>query len=157
MSDRLWSEIEAFLAVEGVELDDLDLRGGGRGRILKVIVDAEGGLGLDRIADLARGLSRMLDEDDLITGPYSLEVTSPGLERPLRRPSQYRKSVGREVVVKTGAEVAGETSHRGVLDGVGEADVTLRVGDEARLIPFDAISGARTVFLWERTPKPGRK
>jgi ribosome maturation factor RimP len=69
MDRALWSEIEEFLAAEGVDLDDLDLKGGGRARILRVTVDAEGDLGVDRIADLARGLSRLLDERDSVSGP----------------------------------------------------------------------------------------
>ena len=63
MSERLWNDVEAFLAAESVELDDLDLKGGGKARILKVTVDAEGDLGLGRITDLARGLSHLLDEN----------------------------------------------------------------------------------------------
>lgn len=155
--DRLWEEIEVFLGAEGVELDDLDLRGRGRGRILRVVVDAPGGIGVDRIAELSRGLSRLLDEGDPIEGSFTLEVTSPGLERDLRRPAHFVKSVGREVVVKTGRPLEGDHSHRGVLDAVDEAGVSLRVGETTRTIPFDDMTGARTVFRLERKPKPGHK
>lgn len=155
--DRLWADIEAFLSAERVELDDLDLRGRGRGRILRVVVDAPGGIGVDRIADLSRGLSRLLDERDVLEGPFTLEVTSPGLERELRRPEHFRKSVGREVIVKTGDPVEGDHSHRGILDAVGEDGVSVRVGEQIRLIPFDDVTGARTVFRLEPKPKPGHK
>ncbi|MCB2225008.1 MAG: ribosome maturation factor RimP [Actinobacteria bacterium] len=157
MDEALQSAVTAYLAAEDVDLDDLQVQGGGRARVLKVVVDADGGLGVDRIADLSRGLSRLLDERDVLDGPYTLEVSSPGLERKLTRPSHYRKSVGREVVVTTGPAVDGEHSHRGLLEAVAAGGVTLRVGDGAREIPFDQITRAQTVFRWEAKPKPGRK
>ncbi len=157
MNERLWNDVEAFLAAESVELDDLDLKGGGKARILKVTVDAEGDLGVGRIADLARGISRLLDEKELVNGPYMLEVTSPGLERKLKRLAHYEKSVGREVVVNTRVPVAGETSHRGILEAAADDGLTMRVGEKTQMIPMGDVSGARTVFQWEAQAKPGRK
>jgi ribosome maturation factor RimP len=157
MNERLWNDVEAFLAAESVELDDLDLKGGGKARILKVTVDAEGDLGVGRIADLARGISRLLDEKELVNGPYTLEVTSPGLERKLKRLAHYEKSVGREVVVNTRVPVAGETSHRGILEAAADDGLTMRVGEKTQMIPMGDVSGARTVFQWEAQAKPGRK
>jgi len=157
MNERLWNDVEAFLAAESVELDDLDLKGGGKARILKVTVDAEGDLGVGRIADLARGISRLLDEKELVNGPYTLEVTSPGLERKLKRLAHYEKSVGREVVVDTRVPVAGETSHRGILEAAADDGLAIRVGEKTQMIPMGDVSGARTVFQWEAQAKPGRK
>ena len=157
MNERLWNDVEAFLAAESVELDDLDLKGGGKARILKVTVDAEGDLGVGRIADLARGISRLLDEKELVNGPYMLEVTSPGLERKLKRLAHYEKSVGREVVVNTRVPVAGETSHRGILEAAADDGLAIRVGEKTQMIPMGDVSGARTVFQWEAQAKPGHK
>ncbi|MBU1226465.1 MAG: ribosome maturation factor RimP [Actinobacteria bacterium] len=157
MNEALRNVVETYLAAEEVELDDLTLGGGGTGRVLKVVVDAEGGLGLDRIADLSRGLARLLDEDETITGSYTLEVTSPGLERKLTRPAHYRKSVGREVVIATREPVAGHNSHRGLLESVADGGVIVRVDGEARQIAFDEVTRAQTVFRWEAKAKPGRK
>ena len=157
MNERLWDDIEAFLAAESVELDDLDLKGGGKARILKVTVDTEGDLGVGRIADLARGISRLLDEKELVNGPYTLEVTSPGLERKLKRLAHYEKSVGREIVVNTKIPIAGETSHRGILEAAAGDGLSVRVGNETQIIPMGDVSGARTVFNLEAQAKPGRK
>jgi ribosome maturation factor RimP len=154
---RLWDLLEPWLEAEGVELDDLELAGAGAGRLVRVTVDSPGGIDLDRIADLSRGLSRILEDTDLIGASYTLEVSSPGLERPLRRPSQFRKAVGREVIVKTRAEVAGSRSHRGILSSVGEGDVLVTVDGTDRPIPFDHVTEARTVFSWEKAPKPGKR
>ena len=154
---RLWTTVEPYLEAEGVELDDLDVRGRGRGRIVRVTVDSDEGVGVDRIAELSRGLSRLFDDLDPLEGAYTLEVSSPGLERELRRPSHYRKAVGREVSITTREPVEGSTTHAGILDGATEADVAVRVDDAVRTIPLGSIARARTVFRMERAPKPGRK
>jgi ribosome maturation factor RimP len=149
----LWDTIEAYLANEGVELDDLRWSG----RVLKVTVDAAGGVDVDRIAELARGLSRLVDDDPSLVDSYTLEVSSPGLERPLRRPEHYAKSLGREVAITTGEAVAGETHHRGVLEAFDGSTVALRVGDGDRAIPIEIVESARTLFSWEPATKPGKK
>ena len=153
---RLWELFEEYLVAEGVELDDLELAGQGRGKVLRVVVDAEGGVGVDRIADLSRGLSRLLDEKDPVPGSYRLEVSSPGLERKLRRPAHYRKSVGREVKVKTAEPLDGERLHRGVLDEVGDDGFVLQLNNGVRRIGFAQVSSAQTIFTWERGAKPGK-
>ncbi|HSM02705.1 MAG TPA: ribosome maturation factor RimP [Acidimicrobiia bacterium] len=154
---RLWEVLEPFLVAEGVELDDVELLGRGAGRILRVTVDAEGGIGVDRIADLARGMSRLLDDQAPIDGPYTLEVSSPGLERALRRPSHYAKAVGREVVVKTRDPIEGAQSHRGILSEVAGSSVAVLVDGHDRRIPLAEVTQARTVFRWEKRPKPGKR
>ncbi len=154
---RLWELFEAYLGAEGVELDDLVVLGPGKGRLVRVTVDAPGGIGVDRIAELARDLSRLLDEADPLPGSYNLEVSSPGLERKLRRPAHYAKAVGREVKVKTFAPVDGERVHVGVLDEVGDDGFVVQLNDGARRIGFGEVASAQTVFTWEAAPKPGRR
>jgi ribosome maturation factor RimP len=149
---HLWEVIEPYLAAEKLELDDLELVGRGRALTLRVVIDAEGGLDLDRIAEVARGLSRLLDPIPDLDGPYQLEVTSPGLERRLSRPSHYAKSLGREIVAKTNAGTL-----RGVLIEAGEEGFTVKgEGDQIDPIQYDQVLSARTVFRWERAPKPGQ-
>ena len=109
----IWSVVEPYLAAERLELDDVELHGRGPGTLLRVVVDGDG-VDVDRLADVSRGLSRLLDNETDMSDSYRLEVTSPGLERSLRRPSHYAKSVGREVVVKVGEDDRKATI-RGVL------------------------------------------
>ena len=154
---RLWPLFEPYLAAEGVELDDLDVRGGGRGRMVRVLVDAPGGLGVDRIAELSRGMSRLLDDEDPVNGSYTLEVSSPGLERPLRRPRHFEKAVGREVDLTTSSQIEGATHHRGTLTAATENGVTIEIEGVSREIPHEEITKAKTVFRWEKAPKPGGK
>ncbi len=148
--DRLWDTIEPFLDEEQVELDDLELSG----RTLRVVVDSEDGIDLDHIAEVSRAVSRLLDDsEDLVPDSYNLEVTSPGLERSLRRPRHFEKAVGRAVRIKT---TGGETV-RGLLTEVGgEGFVVAGDPDEVR-IAYSEVAKARTVFVFPSKSKPGKK
>jgi ribosome maturation factor RimP len=145
--------VEQYLSAERLELDDLELSGRGRGRILRVTVDGDD-VGVDRLAEVSRGLSRMLDDEPALQDPYRLEVSSPGLERKLRRPSQYRKSIGREVVIKSaGAEH--KATHRGLLVDCDEKGFTVETEQGPVSIQYEDVISAKTVFRWEKAPKPG--
>lgn len=156
-TERLWGLIAPWLEAEGVELDDLEVRGRGAGRVLRVVVDSAEGIDVDRIADVSRGVSRLLDEDDSFDGSYTLEVSSPGLERALRRPAHYRKVVGREITLKTDAPIDGAQNHRGTLSEVTDDGIVVEVDGKDRTIPFASVTQARTVFRWEKAPKPGKR
>jgi ribosome maturation factor RimP len=128
-----------------------DIQVGGRPgqAVVRVFVDAEGGVDLDTVAEVSEELSRGLDLHDPIPGRYTLEVSSPGLERNLSRPEHYRLSEGQRVVIKTNTRLVGD-SHR--LDGtILSADgdgVRLKRSEEVVEVPYDEIKSARTVFEW---------
>jgi ribosome maturation factor RimP len=83
----------------GFDLEEVDVRPAGRRRLVKIVVDGDGGVGLDDIARLSETASALLDESDVMgTSPYVLEVTSPGVDRPLTEPRHWRRAVGRLVV-----------------------------------------------------------
>lgn len=149
----VWDALEAYLAAEHIELDDLELVGRGRAQTLRILVDGEK-LDLDRISELSRGVSRLLDslEGGLVDGPYQLEVSSPGLERRLNRPRHYQKSIGREVVVKTN-----ESQRRGTIEGADDEGFSLIEGENKSVVPYSQVVSARTVFTWEKPPKPGHR
>ena len=149
----IWNVVEPYLAAERLELDDLELAGAGRGRVLRVTVDGDG-LDIDRLADVSRSLSRVLDHETDLDGQYQLEVSSPGLERKLKRPAHYQKSVGREVVAKilSGDE---KSTVRGVITEAGEASFTIETDDGPRDVAYSDVVTAKTVFRWEKAPKPG--
>ena len=149
----IWSVIEPYLAAERLELDDLELAGRGRGRVLRVTVDGED-VTVDRLAELSRGLSRLLDEEPALQHAYQLEVSSPGLERKLRRPPHFHKSLGREVVVKTSAADT-KTTYRGTLTEAGDDTFTVDAEQGVARVPYDDVISAKTVFRWEKAPKPG--
>jgi ribosome maturation factor RimP len=102
-------------------------------------------------------LSRDLDHDDPMPGHYTLEVTSPGLERTLRTPQHFQRETGKVVAIRLRDTVNGERRIQGTLAGAAEQTVTLRLesGDE-RTVSYDQIDRARTVFEWGPAPKPGK-
>ena len=151
---EIWSVVEPYLAAEQLELDDLELTGRGRGRVLRVTVDGED-VDLDRLAALSRGLSRLLDDEPALQDHYRLEVSSPGLERKLRRPTHYRKSLGREVVVKTARDEE-KATFRGTLTDADDSRITVDAEHGPITVPYDDVISAKTVFRWEKAPKPGQ-
>jgi ribosome maturation factor RimP len=149
----LWDSLERYLAAEGVRLDDVEWSG----RVLRVLVDVEGGIDVGRISDLTSGVSRLLDGMDEVEGPYTLEVSSPGLERTLRRPGQFRTSVGRDVVmtVRTGQDT--KRAIRGVLEAAEDDKCVVSVDGVNETVLMADIASAKTVFRWERGAKPGKR
>ncbi len=149
----IWSLVEPYLAAEHLELDDLELSGTGKGRLLRVVVDGED-TNVDRLADVSRGISRLLDNESDLDGSYQLEVTSPGLERKLRRPSHFIKSVGREAKLKVNQGERNRTL-RGIISDANDETFTVDVEDESLVVSYRDVLTARTVFRWEKAPKPG--
>jgi len=158
LNTRLWDVIEPYLGAERLELDDLEIVGAsGSGRIVRVLIDGDESVDIDRIAELSRGIGRLLDDDEGLATSYTLEVGSPGLERKLRRPTHFQKSIGREVKIKTRGLIVETKHHSGVLISSDEVSCTVEVDGTKRTIPFDEINAARTVFMWERGAKPGKQ
>ena len=157
VQERVRAIIEPLLDPLGVEVFDVEVVGSGRARVLRLAIDRDGGVDLDLIAEASRIVSRALDADDPFEGAYTLEVSSPGVERPLRRPQHFRRVVGEAVAVKTHEEIDGERRHEGVLRSVDDDGITLEIDGAPRRLAFDAIAKARTVFEWGPAPKPGGK
>ena len=123
-------------------------------KVLRVVVDRPGGVDLDALSQLSATVSRHLDQEGYEDGPYGLEVSSPGIERPLKRPEHFARSVGEQVKVKTTAPMAGSRTHTGTLVSVdGDAIVIATAdGDEGTgdlRVPYADIVSARTVVDWD--------
>ena len=132
----------------GLELWDVSFRGEGGRSILRVSVDRDPGVDLDTIAEVSERLSRRLDLEDFGPRGYTLEVSSPGLERPLLTPRHFERSVGRRVKVKTTEPIDGSKVHEGALVSAdAEAIVIASEGGELR-VSYAGIASARTVFEW---------
>lgn len=115
MTDRLEdvrAVIEPLLKLLDMELVDVETVGSGRASTLRITVDREGGVDLDAIAVATEAISAALDRLDPIMGSYALEVSSPGIERPLRRPDDFARHVGSKVSVKTHAQADGAAPPR---------------------------------------------
>jgi ribosome maturation factor RimP len=117
-------------------------------RVLNVSVDREGGVDLEAIADVNRRIARRLDLEGFDPGPYSLEVGSPGIERPLRSPEEFARRVGERVKVKTTRPVDGARTVVGTILAADEQQLKIATDEEEATIPFEDIASARTVFEW---------
>jgi ribosome maturation factor RimP len=145
-------EVEAMVGpvVEAAGLEFVDatlVREQGR-RILRVTVDREGGLDLDSIGAVSDRIARRLDLEGFDPGPYVLEVSSPGLERPLREPRHYVRAVGEQVKLKLRTEVDGSRVIRGTIVSADGGSVRVATDAGEREIPLDEVLTARTVFEW---------
>lgn len=141
---------EAVTRRRSLRLWDVEM-GGQPGRaIVRVFVDSDSGaVDLDTVADVSEEISRGLDLRDPIQGRYTLEVSSPGLERNLRSADHYRLCVGRRVVIKTSTKLVPD-SHRieGTLAAAGDASIEVVLGEKRVEVPYEQIKSARTVFEW---------
>lgn len=142
LEERIRSLAEPVLLRHGAELVELQVKRG-RTQLVRVIADAPGGIDLETCARVSDELGRMLDVEDPIEGRYTLEVTSPGLDRPLRAPEDFRRQLGRRVRI-----VLETTQHEGVLEEVGEDRVTLLRDDERVEVPLADVRRATVVLPW---------
>lgn len=119
---------------------------------VRVLVDKAGGVDVDTLAELSRAVSRALDDRDPVAGRYTLEVSSPGVERPLRRPEHFAAAAGSRVTLKTRPDAEGDRRVTGVLAVAGERAVTVRADDgQERTVAYDDIESARTLYDWDAT------
>ena len=132
----------------GLELWEVTFRKEAGRMMLRVTVDRDGGIDVDTISEMSERLSRRLDLEDFGRGRYQLEVSSPGLERPLRQPRHFQRSVGEQVKVKTVEPVAGSKIHAGALVSA-DAEAIVIATDAGELrVQYANVASARTVFEW---------
>jgi ribosome maturation factor RimP len=149
--ERVRGLIEPLLAEQGLEVVDVEHSGA----TLRITVDrAEGGgIDLDTVARASETVSAVLDAADPIPTRYTLEVSSPGIERPLRTPAHFRRHVGATVALKTRPGTEGDRRVEGTLDAADEAGVTVA----GRTLVYADIERARTVFSWGSAKRPAKK
>ena len=143
----------------GLDLYDVEQRGA----TLRVTLDtppgSPSGVTLDDLALASRLVSRELDHHDPVPGRYTLEVTSPGVERPLRTPEHFRREVGKVVAIRLADVGHDERRLTGTLVAADDTSATIRVdlptGPDERTVRYDQIDRAKTVFEWGGKPKPG--
>jgi ribosome maturation factor RimP len=146
-----------IIADLGLDLYDVEQRGA----TLRITLDtprgSAEGVTLDTLALASRLLSKQLDQDDPIPSRYTLEVTSPGVERPLRRPGHFQREVGKLVAVRLANVDQEQRRVRGVIVAADDDAVTIESAEGRRVIAYGDIDRAKTVFEWGGQPKPGGK
>ena len=149
VADQVRRVVEPLLAELGLECFDVEYTGG---RVV-VMADRPGGVDLDALTDATRVISAALDRLDPVPGRYLLEVSSPGLERRLRTPDQFRRFVGSTLSVKLVPTTEGARRLTGRLDAADDDAITV----DGRVIAHADIERAQTVFEWGPAPKPGKR
>jgi ribosome maturation factor RimP len=130
----------------GMEVVLVELAREQTGRVLRVLIDKPGGVTVDDCALVADPLSRILNDDPPVKGEYSLEVSSPGIERPLVRRADYERFAGSQVAVKLREAKDGRKTFRGTLDGVQGEDVLVTTEDGTRhALPLADVARAHLV------------
>jgi ribosome maturation factor RimP len=159
VAKRVYDLLAPVVATVDAELFDVEWAGG----TLRVVADRPDGITTDGLAQINRLVSPILDQHDPVPGRYTLEVSSPGVERPLRRPDHYRRAVGETVIVKA---IPGIDPRRvrGLLRSFDGDTLTIEVDEidgveldevEEHRLSMDDIDSARTHFEWGPKPKPG--
>ncbi len=144
MKNRINDLAGAVAAQYGVEVVDIELAGGARRPTVKIFIDKEGGVTLDDCERISRALSAVLDVEDPIATPYVLEVSSPGLDRPLKGLRDFEKSVGKLARVITKAAIERQTFFVGRILEVRGSVIRLLTENEKEVeIPFEQVSKAR--------------
>jgi len=129
-------------ALEGLELVDVELGGAGGRQVLRLLIDKAGGVSLDDCSSVSRAVSAALDVEDPVDGAYDLEVSSPGLDRPLRTPEHFEKFKGSKVRVKTYAPLEDRKTFVGTLKDFVEGQVVVDVDGREFRIPREQIAKA---------------
>ena len=152
--DRVNDLVDPLCARVGVEMVDLEFAGG----VLRITVDQPGGVGTEALAALTGEVSRVLDHTDPIPGTFTLEVTSPGLERTLKRPDHFGKVVGARNTLKTCPGTEGARRLEGILEAADDSGLVVRTDDGSqRAVAYEKVQTARTVFVWEQPSKSVRQ
>ncbi|MEX2292877.1 MAG: ribosome maturation factor RimP [Acidimicrobiales bacterium] len=153
-SDRVRSIVAPLVEAADLQIYDIDLAGG----VLQILVDRPGGADIGAISTLARAITRALDEHDPVAGEYALEVSSPGLERPLRTPGHFVAAIGTTVKVKTRPGTDGDRRIEGTITSADDSTVTLVDGTSVEhTVGYEDIERARTTFAWGAASKTERK
>lgn len=130
----------------GYTLWDVEFVREGSDRILRLTIDAENGVGLNDCETVSRAVDPVLDEADPIECAYSLQVSSPGLERDLKTPFHYLSCLGQEAELKLFAPLDGKKSLKGKLIAFDDGKITLEIGGQPLTVEIGAVSKGKTVF-----------
>jgi len=142
LRDTLAARLAPLVEGLGYELWELEYSSGRGNGFLRLYIDAETGITLDDCERVSRAVSEVLDAEDPIPGHYTLEVSSPGLERPLRTPQQFARFVGETVQVETVQAIEGRRRFKGALEAADATTIVVDVDGRRWALPLDGIRKA---------------
>ena len=147
IEDKLYTLIQALCDEENIYLEEVSLHGGGRKRLVEVIVDTESGITLSQCQGLSKKISDIFFRKDMFQGDYRLEVSSPGADKPLEKSYEYRRSIGKDLIVnyRTGGEIQSITGQLKSFDG---DTITLQQKKEDISVSISDIEEAKIKLKW---------
>lgn len=137
--------IEPVIAALGLQLWGIEYMGQGKHTLLRIYIDKEGGVDVDDCAEASRQISSILDVEDPISTEYTLEVSSPGLDRILFTLDQFKQYVGAEIKTKLSENFEGRRNFQGILTEILDEEVVLVAGEDKYVFPFELIEKANVV------------
>ena len=143
--DALIRLLEPTIEQLGYELADLEWRQGGRNGLLRIYIDRDGGVDVDDCGAVSRQVSAILDVEDPLPGHYTLEVSSPGLDRTLTKPAHFRRFTGQDIRVKLRFPLDGRRNFRGALVSADDEKIKVDVDGQSFSLPLATIESARLV------------
>ncbi len=138
--------VEPILNESALKLVDIELRQAGKRWLLRIYIDKEGGVSIADCERVSRELERLLDVENIIDHPYVLEVSSPGLTRPLKKKADFERAKGKMSRIVSRAEIDGKQEFRGEIIDVLDEEVAIRVDGTTHSIPLSAIAKANLEF-----------
>jgi ribosome maturation factor RimP len=150
LADRVETLTEEVIVGTSYFLVDVDVRGHKGTRVVEIYVDGDDGIGHDDLAVISREVGFLLDVEDVVDGSYKLEVSSPGIKRPLSVPRQFVKNVGRTLRVRhTAGDSGSDDVVVGDLTDADEEEIELELPSSERLrLPYSAVTEARIELPW---------
>lgn len=145
--ERLNELILPVLDEMNVELVELSFRGGRNNRLLRLFVDTESGITVEECRRVSQAVSDILDTEDIIPDRYRLEVSSPGVDRPLTTERDFLRNLGREVSFQVGSDEENRKV-QGIIKTVQDEKVTIQVKQKQEEIPIQSIQNAKVVLKW---------
>ena len=138
----LLDALEPRASQEGVELVSLEIAGARKAPTIRVFIDTDHGVGFDELAAAQSWINEIMDEIDPFPGAYTLEVSSPGIDRPLRTPEHFQRFVGERAVVKTNGPVEGRSNFTGDIVSASDEAVVIDCDGTTYQIPFAQVKRA---------------
>lgn len=147
---RLEEFLRPIIEQLGCDLEAVEVSPAGRRRLLRVLVDRDGGISLDDVAEVTKVVSKALDAEDLMgDGAYTLEISSPGVDRPLTLPRHWRRNAGRLVTIT----LTSGDKIKGRIGAVADQSVELEADGERRTIRYDDVARAKVEVEFNRKPE----
>ncbi len=142
---KLLEALEPLASEHNLEIVTVEVVGSRKAPTIRVYLDCEGGIGFDELAASQKWVGQLMDEIDPFPGAYTLEVSSPGIDRPLRTPQHFERFAGEKVQITLTQPFEGRTKWTGILNGMKQGAVLVQVEEQEFALPYEQIKKAHVI------------